>query len=151
MGDINYPLIDWDAWLAPGDDTRETKFLKCLEDKFYFQRVDKPTRIRGTDKPNILDLIITNDNNVSDLEYESPLGKSDHRVMFFNLNCYAVLSKVDRAGFLYHKADWDSIQKECDKIDWRDILSTNGDDIDSMWDTFVSKVQELHKRHVPIR
>ena len=151
MGDINYPLIDWDAWLAPGDDTRETKFLKCLEDNFYFQHVDKPTRIRGTDKPNILDLIITNDNNVSDLEYESPLGKSDHRVMFFNLNCYAVLSKVDRAGFLYHKADWDSIQKECDKIDWRDILSTNGDDIDSMWDTFVSKVQELHKRHVPIR
>ena len=91
MGDINYPLIEWDTWLAPGEESRESKFIKCLEDNFYFQHVDQPTRIRSTNKPSILDLIITNDDNVSDLEYESPLGKSDHRVMFFNVNCYAVL------------------------------------------------------------
>ena len=79
--------------------------MQCLEDNFYFQHVDQPTRIRGTDRPNILDLIITNDDNISDLEYESPLGKSDHRVMFFNVNCYAVLRNVNRTGFFYNKAD----------------------------------------------
>ena len=151
MGDINYPLIEWDTWLAPGDDSRESKFIKCLEDNFYFQHVDLPTRIRGTNKPNILDLIITNDENVSDLEYESPLGKSDHRVMFFNINCYAVLKKVDRAGFLYDKADWENLKKDCEALNWKDILTSKGDDIDSMWDTFINKVQELQKNHVPIK
>ena len=31
VGDFNFPLIDWVAWSAPGENSRETKFLNCLD------------------------------------------------------------------------------------------------------------------------
>ena len=149
MGDYNFPTIDWNTWTAPGDSSRETKFLNCLDDNMFLQHVDKPTRIRGTDKPSLLDLIITNDENVSDLEYESPLGKSDHRVLFFNINCYTVLRNVNRSSFLYEKADWENLKIECEKQNWKEILE--GDDIDVIWDSFLNKVNDLQARFVPVR
>ena len=149
VGDFNFPLIDWVAWSAPGDLSKETKFLDCLDENMFMQHVDKPTRIRGTNKPSLLDLIITNDDNVTDLEYESPLGKSDHRVLFFNINCYTVLKDVNRSSFLYEKADWENLKKDCKALDWKDILK--GENIDTMWDTFMNKVKQLQIEYVPIK
>ena len=46
-------------------------------------------RVRGEDTPNLLDLIITNEKNMIDsIEYQSPLGKSDHSVLVFNFVCH---------------------------------------------------------------
>jgi hypothetical protein len=51
-----------------------------------------PTRWRGSDTPHILDLIITNEENmISDIEYQSPLGKSDHCMMKFRKLVFAIL------------------------------------------------------------
>jgi hypothetical protein len=50
--------------------------------QFLIPHVNKPTRWRGTDTPHVLDLVFTNEENmVSELEYLSPLGKSDHCVL----------------------------------------------------------------------
>ena len=38
----------------------------------------------GQNEPHILDLVLTNDEIIDDIEYLSPLGKSDHAVLFFN-------------------------------------------------------------------
>ena len=81
LGDFNMPEITWDTWdtnIENPDDYRN-KFLECLRDCFLYQHVSKPTRVRNTDHPSILDLILTNEEGmVADLEYLSPLGKSDH-------------------------------------------------------------------------
>jgi hypothetical protein len=59
-------------------------YLSCKDLKIstnFFQFVS-PTRWRGTNTLHILDLIITNkEPMISDLEYTSPLGKSDHCVL----------------------------------------------------------------------
>ena len=98
MGDFNFPNGDWESWNNKSDntETQDYKFIQCIQDNFLHQHVNKPTRWRGTDTPHVLDLVFTNEENmVSELEYLSPLGKSDHCVLQFQFNCYTKL-KIDR-------------------------------------------------------
>jgi uncharacterized membrane protein (UPF0127 family) len=49
-----------------------------------------------TDTPHVLDLVFTNEENmVSEMEYLSSIGKSDHCDSQFQFNCYVKL-KIDR-------------------------------------------------------
>jgi hypothetical protein len=91
MGDFNYPSIDWATWTTQGDNTdnKEYKFLECIQDNFLYQHIDRPTRWRGDTTPHTLDLILTNEENmISDIEFQSPLGKGDHCVIRFDFKCY---------------------------------------------------------------
>ena len=47
-------------------------FLKTLRENFLFQHVLEPTRQRGSVTPRILDLVITNEQFISDIDYMSP-------------------------------------------------------------------------------
>ncbi|CAC5388951.1 unnamed protein product [Mytilus coruscus] len=89
MGDFNFPEINWDIWNSPGDimESNEYKFLENLQEFFLFQHIAKPTRWRDTNTPHTIDLILTNEEQmISNLEYQSPLGKSDHCNMKFDFN-----------------------------------------------------------------
>ena len=86
MGDFNYPDTDWATWNVGSEDSAEAKILNCFQDNYLYQHVDRPTRIRGCDRPSVLDLILSNDDYVTDLEYQSKLGKSDHVVLTFKYN-----------------------------------------------------------------
>ena len=87
MGDFNLPNIDWDTLLTKGDNSEEQKCIDTLQDKFLFQKVTAPTRW-GSNDPSILDIIITADENaIEEIEYQSPLGKSDHCVILFRYVC----------------------------------------------------------------
>ena len=98
MGDMNLPQINWSLYsTATGERSVETEFLNALEDSFLFQHVSEPTRQRGTNTPSLLYLIISNEADmVSDIEYQSPLGKSDHSLLSFTYHCYLDNSKVGR-------------------------------------------------------
>ena len=150
MGDINYPAINWENWHANGENSRETKFLECLEDNLLLQHINKPTRCRGTDTPHVLDLIITNGEHVSDLEHQSPLGKSDHQVIVFNYNCYAVLYDKYYEKFLYDKGDYDELNKELQDFDWENSLE-DCSNINDMWTLFLDKVKYLESKYIPKR
>lgn len=44
---------------------------------------------QGGDTPLVLDLIVANEKNmIDDIQYLSPLGKSDHCVLLFKVICY---------------------------------------------------------------
>ena len=45
------------------------------------QHITFPTRARGSNEPSLLDLVISNDDFIDNIEYLSPLGKSDHSVL----------------------------------------------------------------------
>ena len=70
LGDFNCPNINWDTWCASSP--FELKFVDTLRKNFLIQYVDKPTRARGVDTPHTLDLIITEENFLQNLSYESP-------------------------------------------------------------------------------
>ena len=125
MGDFNYPDIDWTNWTTKSESTesQEFKFIECIRDSFLFQHITNPTRVRGSDTPNVLDLIFTNESNMaSNIEYQSPLGKSDHSVLKFDFNCYTVIQNYSRKKVYYNKADYNTIREALHKIEWEENL-----------------------------
>ena len=80
LGDFNYTGIDGNlTWSS----VRNNDFTECVRDAYLFQMVRKPTRRREGQQPNILDLVLVNDENL--VSHLCPFGKSDHEVLFFNL------------------------------------------------------------------
>ena len=66
-------------------------------DNFMFQHVKKPTRGRGTNKSNLLDLILSNEeDNIDEIKYFSLLGKSDHSVTRFNILCNVAINNYTK-------------------------------------------------------
>ena len=53
-----------------------TRFLETLHDAYLHQHVMLPTHYRGTQNPNILDIIITNQEGmISQMALSAPIGK----------------------------------------------------------------------------
>jgi len=75
VGDFNVSDIEWDNWTAVHNNPSSLKFLNTLQDNFLLQYIDTPTRGRGSDIPRILDLVISNTEIVTSIEYLAPLGK----------------------------------------------------------------------------
>jgi len=54
----------------------EQEFLDCFRDSFLWQHVTQPTRFRGDQTANILDLIMTNEESmIDDIVKVIQLGK----------------------------------------------------------------------------
>ena len=148
MGDFNYPNVDWDLLLVKGDQREEQRFIDCLQDNFLFQHSNKPTRWRGTNEPSVLDLIITADDHaIEEIEYQSPLGKSDHCVLTFKYVCSIPMRKVNRTRKNYRKADYPGIKADLEEMDWDTTL--NHKDINVTWGKFKNIIKDLEDRHVP--
>ena len=153
MGDYNYPEINWDSWNSPGDSTEsnEYRFLENLQENFLFQHVTRPTRWRGTNTPHTLDLILTNEENmVSNLEYQSPLGKSDHCTMKFDFNCYTNIKSKPKLIKLFSKGNYIKIKEELNKIKWPELLQKEND-INENWKSVLSIIQDMDKKYIPTK
>ena len=147
VGDFNWPYIDWNTWSTPNSLGPETKFLDILRKNYLLQHTDKPTRIRGGDKPHILDLVFTNEPFIDKVDFLAPLGKSDHSVL--NIYCNISVRKVSNVDkFNYAKADYDGLRNSC-KINWMDILCPFDSDIENMWDHFKKELQDRISQYVP--
>ena len=90
IGDFNYKDIDWKLQQSTvGIEHDTTKFLETINDCYLFQHVNEATRYREGQNESTLDLILTNEElMVNDIDYITPIGKSDHTTLFFNYNCY---------------------------------------------------------------
>jgi len=78
FGDFNYPGIDWDTQTSVAS-VNEQEFLDYFRVSFLWQHVTQPTRFRGDQTANILELIMTNEERmIDDISCVDPIGKSDH-------------------------------------------------------------------------
>ena len=115
LGDFNYKGITWENWNTPGlnDSNEEFLFVEALRDNYLNQHIMKPTRIRQGQEPSILDLVITNkEEMIKDLEYLRPLGKSDHIVITFNIKCHRMQDNREKISYCYDKADYEAMTKD---------------------------------------
>ena len=127
VGDFNFSNIRWyDTYdfganaICSNLTDNELRFVNALRGIFLFQHASQPTRQRGSDPPHTLDLIITSDNFLSDIEYLSPLGMSDHSVLKFNL--HLLIDRVPtKDKFRCDKGDYSKLCALLD-INWDDIL-----------------------------
>ena len=154
VGDFNFPTINWENWTTKHvEESKEEKFLGTLRDSFLHQNVDEPTRCRGTDDPSLVDLILTGEaNQAENMEYLSPLGKSDHSALTFTIKCEAD-GKPKSERYNYENADFESMKQNLETSDWvNNFLNTaNGKLIEELWQSFKTKVTELQNRFVPLK
>ena len=67
----------------------------------------------------------------------------------FNYHCYAELKDKEEIRQLYDKTDYEGLNISIKQLNWQEVLFQNGDDINSTWSSFHSKIQELESKYVP--
>ena len=135
MGDFNLPGIDWNVGNSKSPiDSVDTTFLEVTRDCFLHQHILFPTRGRGANKPSLLDLVLTDDENLISDVYEAPLGKKDHCMLEINVNCNVSIRQSRKQMPLFNKGDYSQIREDLVNIDWTDEFHVlAGDDIDGQW------------------
>ena len=152
MEDFNYPHINWELECDESPAGNSLDFIENVKDNFLFQHITQPTRARQRQNPHILDLILTNEENlVQDIEYKSPLGKSDHSVIEFQINCTEEKVREHNPKVMYEKGNYVEMKTELNKIDWDSILSTDNTGIEEQWLKFKSIYHDLISKYIPIK
>ena len=83
-GDLNFPEINWRNFEVDGGPySPPSQFLDCVNNNYLLQHVTKFTRVRGKDKPSLIDLVITEDSQTlqSEIIHDAPLGLGDHCIL----------------------------------------------------------------------
>ena len=151
VGDFNFKNIEWPAMSTHmNEESKEMKFINSIQDCFLYQHVTKPTRCRGADRPSTIDLIFTEEENqIGNLIYLPPLGKSDHSVLSFEFICeFDEVKQLPK--FQYHKADYRSMEAELRDSNWKeDFLANDAADVCELWNNFKTKIHQLRDKFVP--
>ena len=132
VGDFNVTNIDWIKCKVTNNfNNFGSKLLSCTQKKFLIQNILEPTRARGTQTPHILDLALTNSDSVHLVEYLSPLGKSDHCVLY--ISCSVAFSHQKcRTKFNFHKGDFSALNNNVFKA--LNLISLSDDvSVDYLW------------------
>ena len=154
VGDFNFSKINWQNCSSPcSEDSKEENFLEALRDSYLYQHVLEPTRCRGFDEASTLDLIITNEEGqISKLEYNAPLGKSDHSTLSFDFDCYLGCATVKKR-FEFNKANYALMIQELEETNFLDeyIQSANILTVEQCWEKLKKKIIDLRNRYVPVK
>ena len=150
VGDFNYPNIDWEIGLSQDPETHSShSFLETCRDLFLHQYVTQPTRYREEEKANILDLVLsTEDDLVSGIEYLPGLGRSDHVCMILNLSCNKkVRPNGDRPKFAYYRGDFDKLRSMASVINWEQSYDM---EVEAQYEFFSQEIQKLITDCIPL-
>lgn len=149
LGDFNYRNIYWDMLTtSKSDKSREHLFLETLKDCYYTQHVDRPTRSQKGKKASILDLIITDEENrVDDIDYQSPLGNSDHGVLVFEYKVQTVIKSNRRVIYSYNKGDYKAMSDELKQTNWETLSPDSS--TEEMWQEIKSKTLGAQEKYIP--
>ena len=57
-------------------------------------------------------MLTNEDGMITDIDYEEPVGMSDHVTLSWSLNCYAQATATKVMKYLYDKGNYDDIRRE---------------------------------------
>ena len=148
VGDFNCKEI---YWTNNTTETSKTSIQSLLLDKIttlgWYQHVKSYTRFKEGQKPSLLDLIITNEENmIENLCYHNPIGKSDHVLVSFNYLCYkeqAIVQPIPR----YYRGNYCEMREFLKETDWS-ILSEDKE-LDAKWSYFKNIIISATDKYVP--
>jgi len=150
-GDFNYPEINWDEEVCnKGADHPASMFLDTVQQNYLFQHVTEPTHYRALQHPNILDLILTNEQDLmGGIEYFPPLGKSHHPVLDFKLHLeHKPYSGPLNEKYNFGKGDYDAMREFMSVVPWSELLSDSFS-VDKCWANINTVVHEAMDKFVP--
>ena len=97
-----------------------------------------------------LDYVFTEEENLIKLiNYEAPLGKSDHVVLTWKLLLATPTINSSQVKFNFHKEEYGSMRNSLKLFDWKERWK--GKAVDEMWSDFTKILYELVKMHIPLK
>ena len=85
---------------------------------------------------------------VENVEYLSPLGKSDHSMLQFDIIC-TTSEKNPKISVQYEKGDYEKMLKVFKDIDWVGEFEKYPNDIEKQWNFFKEKYHDIEGACVP--
>lgn len=149
LGDFNLPEVDWSLYHGPDNIVYNT-FLDFINSYGLSQLVLSPTR-----NENILDLILTNNSDiVTNLTTLPRIATSDHNVIWFqtiveNLTHSQSNNCAQTTYIDWPRGNYSAISAELLNINWDNIFQFCRN-VNEIWDTFSSIVNECINKHVPV-
>ena len=146
-GDFNFPNASWDGKMSTDKDE---EFYEAVRDGFFIQHVTRPTRFRENQQSNILDLIFTRDDeDINNIEYCSPIGKSDHVLLKICTTVPKIkVKQKDSIRYDWDNGDYTSFKNYIATTDW-EILKTM--DVNKCWLFIKEKIQEGIEKFIPTK
>ena len=147
LGDFNINLLNFD------NSTEVGTFIDTLESYSLLPQVTLPTRITETSQ-TLIDNIFTTSIDRKCVSGNVLHSISDHLPQFFCISS-APFAGNGCENLLNVYKDWSQFQSEefsriFHSLDWREILSLEKRNIDTSFDAFLSNVNGLVDRHVPM-
>ena len=149
-GDFNYREINWhDNEVNGGVFSEQAKFLDECANSYLYQHVMDFTRVRGEDRPSVLDLVLTrNELEVTKLEYVAPIGSSDHCLLSFLFSIEGATCSYNHTPRRnFQKGNYAKASKIFDDVNWENILSQKR--VNDAWDIFLTHYQNAISQTVP--
>jgi hypothetical protein len=120
MGDFNFPEIDFNSDnVEAGEGAASSLFFQKIQELCLFQFVTEPTRIRKDQIPSTLDYLFMGEPNLIDqVNHNTPLGKSDHVVLEWEIKLESDNIVSRKRKLDYWKGNYQVVAKELIKINW---------------------------------
>ena len=83
---------------------------------------------------------------IEEINYEAPIGKSNHVCLTWNMPVEKAEPVIDDKRLDFWKGDYEKISAEILKLDWEDELDNVN--VDAAWNTFEDKIVTLIKKYV---
>lgn len=149
VGDFNYPNINWADEVCNKACKTSNSFLNTLQHNLLSQHIYEPTHYRALQTQNILDLVITNKDFLSDLNFLPPLGKSHHIIVHFNLFLKeSTFSTVATTKYLFGKANFVGMREFVGSYEWEENLK-DVKDVDECWSKIKNVLHIAKDKFVP--
>ena len=143
MGDFNYHI----NWInMEGERHQDNKFLDCINGEFLHQHVMNPTRNK-----NILDLVITSDENIiENISVGEPFHSSDHQIVRFEIILQDCNMKINsHISYNFFKANYNKVRSKIRDMNiMRKIESV---DVNDSWMLFKKSMEEVIQEIIPIK
>ena len=139
-GDFNLPGIDWGDENFSGN-SYEQEFYDTVQECVLFQHVNQSTRFRPGSSPHLLDLVLTNEENiVQSIKYSSGLGLSDHLCLIISFSCSPVTinHSSDEPSYNFKRGDYTKLKSLLNESEW----------ISELKNLSVCESWELFKQHL---
>jgi hypothetical protein len=83
---------------------------------------------------------------IQDLNYDSPLGRSDHCVLYFKFRCYCKTDEEKSQTWNFYRVDYSKMAEEMN-YDWKTLLKDKSPD--KKFDIFLEKFNIAKEKCIP--
>jgi hypothetical protein len=146
MGDFNFH-VDWEN--MTGQNNKDNKFIDFINGAFLQQHVSEPTREVPGQAENILDLVIsTEDNLVENILVGENFGTSDHKIIRWTVELEEHRAEEkNMKWYNYFKADFNLVRSKIKEKELKSKLKGLG--VNESWNELVKCLTQVMVETIP--